>query len=137
MRGRRTARMGPMDWTDLVADLAAPEQADWVALESAGQRMTIKELRDAMHAAAGTLSATGGVVAISDADPISHPGAVLGALAAGRTAMLVDPKAPDALLRDVVDRAGATTIVGRELDALPALTIGDLLRGTPTPPLPT
>jgi acyl-CoA synthetase (AMP-forming)/AMP-acid ligase II len=129
--------MGPMDWTDLVEELAAPEQADWVALESAGQRMTIKELRDAMRAAVGALSATGGVVAISERDPIAHTVAVLGALAAGRTAMLVDPKSPDALLRDVVDRAGATTIVGRELDDLPPLTIGDLLGGTPTAPVPT
>jgi acyl-coenzyme A synthetase/AMP-(fatty) acid ligase len=126
--------MGPMDWTDLVQELAAPEQADWVALESAGTRMTIKELRDAMCSAAGALG-PGGVVAICEADPISHTVAVLGALAAGRTAMLVDPKAPDALLRNVVERAGATTLVGRGLDDLPPLSLADLLAGAPAGPV--
>ena len=36
--------MGPQDWTELVLHLAAPSQADWVALEHGDEQMTIKQL---------------------------------------------------------------------------------------------
>jgi acyl-CoA synthetase (AMP-forming)/AMP-acid ligase II len=129
--------LGPTDWTELVEQLAAPDQADWVALESDDRQVTIKQLCHGMHTAAGALGDSRDVVAVCETDPIAHTVAVLGAVAAGRTAMLVDPHAPDALLRDVVARAAAATIVGRELDDLPRLGLDDLLAAAPVAATPT
>jgi acyl-coenzyme A synthetase/AMP-(fatty) acid ligase len=119
-----------------VLELASPEQADWVALEHDGRRMTIFELSAAMLAAGGALSGDDGVVAVSTPDPIAHTVAVLGAVAAGRTAMLVDPKQPDALLAEVVELAGATTLVGRSAAGRDALSYDELLAGAPVTPRP-
>jgi len=128
--------LGPQDWTQLVQHLAAPGQADWVALECEDRQLTIKQLEDAMLRAAGALSAAGtGVVAISEADPLAHTVAVLGTVAAGRIAMLVDPKAPDALLAEVVERAGATTVVGRPVRGVATLSYADLLAADPAVPV--
>ena len=71
------------------------------------------------------------MVAVSEHDPIAHTVAVLGAVAAGRVAMLVDPKGPDALLAEVVERAGATTVVGRTVPGVPSLGLADLLAADP------
>lgn len=128
--------MGPLDWTELVLHLASPEQPDWVALEHGERAMTIKQLGTAMLTAAGALAGDDGPVAVSTADPIAHTVAVLGAVAAGRTAMLVDPKQPEALLGDVVAAAGATTLVGRSLAGHAALSYDELLAGPPAPRCP-
>jgi acyl-CoA synthetase (AMP-forming)/AMP-acid ligase II len=122
----------PRDWPELICELASPEQRDWVALEHGARRMTIHELRDAMLRAAGALAQGDGVVAVSDPDPIAHTVAVLGAVAAGRVAMLVDPKGPDALLAEVVERAGATAVVGRAVAGIPSLGLEALLAREPT-----
>ncbi len=124
----------PCDWPELILELGSPEQRDWVALEHGPHQMTIQELRDAMLRAASALSATKGVVAVSELDPISHTVAVLGAVAAGRVAMLVDPKIPDALFAEVVERAGATTLVGRSAAGEAALGLADLLDREPAVP---
>ena len=84
-----------------------------------------------MLRAATALNTSEGPVAVSDRDPIAHTVAVLGAVAAGRVAMLVDPKAPDALLEEVVERAGATTLTGRSLPGAEALGLDDLLAAEP------
>jgi feruloyl-CoA synthase len=125
--------LGPLDWTDLVLQLASPEQADWVALEQGDRKITITELADAMLAAAGTLAGDDGVVAVSTGDAIAHCVAVLGAVAAGRTPMLIDSKQPEALLADVVRAAGATTLVGRSVPGRAALSYDDLVAGPPAP----
>jgi acyl-CoA synthetase (AMP-forming)/AMP-acid ligase II len=126
--------LGPQDWTELVLELAAPEQADWVALEHQGQQMTIKTLARAMCAAAGILEQGQGVVAICEPDPIAHTVAVLGAVAAGRTAMLVDPKQPAAVLDAVVGASDAGVVVGRHVEGVSHLDSGELLGGTPIVP---
>lgn len=125
----------PRDWPELILELAAPEQRDWVALECGSQQLTIQGLRDAMLRAASVLAGTDGVVAVSETDPICHTIAVLGAVAAGRVVMLVDPKSPDGLFREVVDRAAATTLVGRSTAGRPALQLPDLLAGELTVPV--
>jgi acyl-CoA synthetase (AMP-forming)/AMP-acid ligase II len=119
-----------------VLQLAAPELADWVALEHGGTQVTIKELAGEMCRAAGALAGSPGVVAVSTPDPILHTVAVLGAVAAGRTALLVDPKQPDGLLADVAQLAGATTTVGRPVAGLPAVTADDLRAAPPAAPAP-
>ncbi|MFL5843547.1 MAG: class I adenylate-forming enzyme family protein [Solirubrobacteraceae bacterium] len=117
-----------------MGQLASPEQRDWVALEHDGHTMTIKALADAMLRAATVLGNDEGVVAISEHDPIAHTVAVLGAVCAGRVAMLVDPKGPDALLAEVVERAGATAVVGRSVPGVPSLGLADLLAADPATP---
>jgi acyl-CoA synthetase (AMP-forming)/AMP-acid ligase II len=123
--------MGPQDWGELVAQLAAAGQPDWVALECGDGRITIKELADAMRRAATVFGDDDGVVAVCDSDPIAHTVAVLGAVAAGRTAMLVDAKQPDAVLTEVVSLAGATAVVGRPVAGTRSYTGADLLEGSP------
>ncbi|MCW2990657.1 MAG: O-succinylbenzoate--CoA ligase [Solirubrobacterales bacterium] len=127
--------MAPQDWAALVQQLASPDQRDWVALEHASGQMTIKELCDGMLRAATVLAEGEGVVAVSETDPLAHTVAVLGAVAAGRVAMLVDAKGPDALLAEVVERSGATTVVGRAVPGVTSLGLEDLLAGAPAPAL--
>jgi fatty-acyl-CoA synthase len=119
----------------LVLGLASAEQSDWVALEHDGRDITIKALAREMCAAAGALQHDDGVVAVSDPDPIAHTVAVLGAVAAGRTAMMVDPKQPDALLAQVVEAAGATTVIGREVTGIAHLGYDELRAGAPIVPV--
>jgi acyl-CoA synthetase (AMP-forming)/AMP-acid ligase II len=121
------------DLTDLVAFLGDESQADWVALEWLGGRMTIRELAAAMGSAAAALADGEGVVAVSTSDPIEHTVAVLGAMAAGRVPLLVDPKHPDRMLAAVVARAGAATIVGRPTPGLERLDLGALTERPPVP----
>lgn len=124
-----TIVQAPRDWPELILELAAPGQRDWVALECGERRMTIRELCDAMLRAASVLGRATGVVAVSETDPLCHTVAVLGAVAAGRVVMLVDPKSPDNLLEEVVERAGVTTLVGRSAAGLTALQLPDLAGG--------
>jgi long-chain acyl-CoA synthetase len=121
----------PRDWPELILQLAAVGGRDWVALEHQSQRMTIKELADAMLRAASTLSGDTGVVAVCDLDPIAHTVAVLGAVAAGRVAMLVDPKSPPTLLSEVIERSGATTLTGSSLPGRAAIGLSELLAAQP------
>ena len=124
--------MAPQDWAELISYLAAPSQADWVALEHGEDRLTIKELAEAMLCAAGVLSESAGVVAVSEADPIAHTVAVLGAVAAGRAAMLIDPKQPEPILREVTRQANVTTIIGRAVEGVESISYQDLIGGDPT-----
>jgi acyl-CoA synthetase (AMP-forming)/AMP-acid ligase II len=119
-----------------VLQLAAPELPDWVALEHGDTQVTIKELAGAMCRAAGALAGPPGVVAVSTPDPILHTVAVLGAVAAGRTALLVDPKQPDDLLAAVARLAGATTAVGRPVADLQTVTADELRAAAPVAPAP-
>jgi acyl-CoA synthetase (AMP-forming)/AMP-acid ligase II len=132
--GATSKTLAPADWPSLVTLLASPEQPDWVALEHGDATMTIQELAAAMRRAAGALRGGSSVVAVSEPDPIAHTVAVLGAVAAGRVAMLVDPKSPDALLAEVVERAGATVVVGRPVPGVTSLGLSELLAAEPAEP---
>ena len=127
--------LAPADWPALVALLASTEQPDWPALEHGDRQMSIRQLADAMCRAAGALHGGEGVVAVSEPDPIAHTVAVLGAVAAGRVAMLVDPKCPDRLLAELVERAGATVAIGRAAPGVRQLGLADLLAAAPSAPV--
>ena len=114
--------MGPTDWTGLVRELAAPGEPDWVALEGDGRSLTIRQLDEAMRRAAGVLAGEHTPVAVRSADPLLHTVGVLGAVAAGRVAMLVDHRQPDDVVAETMQRAGATTVVGEGGLGLDALT---------------
>jgi acyl-coenzyme A synthetase/AMP-(fatty) acid ligase len=119
------------DLTDLVAFYGDAER-DWIALEQDGRTATMRELARWMGSAAATLAdGSDDVVAISTPDAIEHTVGFLGALAAGRRPMLVDPRHPDALLAEVVVRAGATTTVGRELPGVERRTFEELIQRPP------
>jgi len=127
--------VAPGDWTQLVMQLADPSQPDWVALEHGDRQMSIKELSRAMLTGAGALADAGaGVLAVCTEDPILHTVAVLAAVAAGRTAMLVDHHHPDELLAEVVQRTGAEAIVGRPLAGVTAIDADTLTAGAPLQP---
>jgi fatty-acyl-CoA synthase len=119
----------------LVLALADESQPDWVALEHHGQRVGIRRLARLMCSAAGALSGDG-VVAICEPDPIGHTVAVLGALAAGRPALLLDARQPDGLLTEVLARAQARSCVGRELADVQYLSFDQLLAPSPVSPVP-
>ena len=72
-----------------------------------------------------------GAVSICEPDPISHTVAVLGALAAGRPALLIDARQPDAVLIDAVNQAGATTCVGRAVAGITNLSFEELIASPP------
>ncbi len=112
--------MIPRDWGDLVSDLADAAATDWIALEHEGRTVTIGELARGMRAVAAALDDGGrfAPVVVSDPDPIRHTLAVLGAVVAGRPALLVDPSHPEALLADAAARAGATVACGRAVAGL-------------------
>jgi acyl-CoA synthetase (AMP-forming)/AMP-acid ligase II len=126
-----------VDWPELILELAEEGQPDWVALEHDERTVTIKELAARMSAAAGRLRDGSGPVAVSHPDPLVHTVAVLGAVAAGRTAMLVDVKFPDDLLRQVAAIAGVRTTVGRSLEGIELATDEELAAASPTAPVPT
>lgn len=120
------------DLTDLVA-LYGEVERDWVALEQDGRTATMAQLARWMGSAAAALvDGSDDVVAISTPDAIEHTVGFLGALAAGRRPMLVDSRHPDALLAEVVERAGATTTVGRELPGVERRTFEELTERPPT-----
>lgn len=120
------------DLTDLVAMLGDPSQRDWVALEHQGATATIRQLASWMGSAAAVLGGDDdGVVAVSTPDPVTHTVAVLGAMAAGRTPLLIDPRHPDRLAAEVATRAGATTVVGRDIAGLSSVEAGELTERRP------
>ena len=120
------------DVTDLVALFADEAEHEWVALEQDGRTATMRQLGRWMGSAAAALAdGSNEVVAVSTSDVIEHTVGFLGALAAGRVPMLVDPKHPDALLEDVVARAGATVTVGRTVPGVPRLGLGELTERPP------
>jgi long-chain acyl-CoA synthetase len=120
------------DLTDLAALYSEPAQRDFVAFEQGDRQATMHELGRWMRPAAGALfDGTDDVVAISSPDVIEHTVAYLGALAAGRRPLLVDPGQPETVLDEAAERAGATVAVGRAVGDLPLRTLDDLLAGTP------
>ena len=123
--------MGPTDWAGLVRELAAPGEPDWVALEADGRSLTIRGLADAMARAGAVLADGDGVVAVRSADPLLHTVGVLGTVAAGRVAMLVDHRQPDDVVAEAMERAGATTLIGDGGLSLRAL--GDAEPADPVP----
>ena len=124
------------DVTDLVALFADEAEHEWVALEQDGRTATMRQLGRWMGSAAAALAdGSDHVVAVSTHDVIEHTVGFLGALAAGRPPLLVDPKHPDALLREVVQRAGATVTVGRPVPGVPRLGLGELTERSPVEPV--
>ena len=120
------------DVTDLVALFADEAEPEWVALEQDGRFATTRQLGAWMGSAAAALAdGSSDVVAVSTGDVIEHTVGFLGALAAGRPPLLVDPKHPDALLESVVGRAGATVTVGRAVPGVPCLGFGELIERPP------
>jgi acyl-CoA synthetase (AMP-forming)/AMP-acid ligase II len=109
----------------LVRELVASGEPDWVALEADGRSLTIRELDTAMRRAGGVLAGTDGPVAVRSADPLLHTVGVLGAVAAGRVAMLVDHRQPADVVAEALERAGATTVVGDDGLSLEDLVAGD------------
>jgi acyl-CoA synthetase (AMP-forming)/AMP-acid ligase II len=99
-----------------------------VAVEADGRSLTIRQLRDAMLRAGRILREGDGVVAVRSADPLLHTVGVLGAVAAGRVAMLVDHRQPDDVVDEAIGRAGATTVVGDG-----GLSLADLEEADPVP----
>jgi acyl-coenzyme A synthetase/AMP-(fatty) acid ligase len=122
------------DLANMVSAMADESQPDWVALESAGRTVTIRRLSQSMLSVAAALDdAAGGVVTICEPDPIRHTIAVLGAIAAGRPAALVDHRHPDALLSGVVADTSATCCLGRHVDGVDHLSVEDLVASAPPP----
>lgn len=120
------------DLTDLVALDGDSAEREWIALEQDGRTATMRQLSRWMGSAAAALAAgSADVVAISTPDAIEHTVGFLGALAAGRPAMLVDARHPQALLDEVVERAGATSTVGRAVAGLPRLSFAELTERQP------
>lgn len=127
-----TASRLARDLASVVTAMADESQPNWVALDHAGRQITIRRLSRSMLSAAATLGNAGaGVVTICESDPIRHTVAVLGALAAGRPAVLVDHRHPDGLLGDVVAETRATCCVGRQVAGLDCLSFDDLLASAP------
>ena len=126
----------PRDWAELVITLAEAGQQDWTAIEFGDERISIGELADAMCRAAGALRGGRGTVAVSTSNPIDHTVGVLGAVAAGRTAMLVDAKVPDALLAEIAAAGFVTTSVGRRLDGVELVGQRALAGAAPVDPAP-
>jgi fatty-acyl-CoA synthase len=104
--------VGPTDWAGLVRELSAAGEPDWVAVEADGRSLSIRELDEAMRRAAAVLGGEETPVAVCSADPLLHTVGVLGAVAAGRVAMLVDHRQPADVVAEAMQRAGATTVVG-------------------------
>lgn len=120
------------DLTDLVALLGDPAEPEWVALEQDGRTATIRQLAAWMGSSAAALAdGSDDVVTVSTPDVIEHTVAFLGALAAGRRPMLVDPRHPQALLAEVVRRTGATVTVGRAVDGVERVGLEELTERPP------
>ena len=133
---RVSTRIAPRDWAEFVLQLAEPSQQDWVALEFKGEKITIKELAEAMGKAAATLAdGERRPVAVSDGNPIRHTIAVLGAVAAGRTAMLVDSKVPAAMLAELAEKAAVETAIGRPIPDTEFVEFSALSSGEPIDPI--
>jgi acyl-coenzyme A synthetase/AMP-(fatty) acid ligase len=116
----------------IVMAFADESQPDWIALEHAGRQVTIRELSGCIRAAASSLIDSGaGVVAVCESDPIRHTVAVLGAVAAGRPALLVDARHPDSLLIDAVGLAGGSCCVGRSVPGVASIAFEELISGPP------
>lgn len=117
------------DLASIVLDLAESSAPDWIALEHDDRRVTIRELSGSIRAIASTLSNQGhGAVAICEPDPIRHTVAVLGAIAAGRPALLVDTRQPASVLVDAATRVAATCCVGRPVAGVPCLNSEESVR---------
>jgi acyl-coenzyme A synthetase/AMP-(fatty) acid ligase len=127
----------PRDFVDAVLMLADPSQPERIALETEQQVVTTRQLADWMLRAGASLRTEAGPVAIRSDDPIEHAVGVLGALAAGRPALLIDPRHPDSIADDVVVRGSATTSVGRDVGGLDGSSLKQLLSAAALPPVPT
>lgn len=118
------------DLTDLVALYGEAPDGDWVALEQGSRRATMRDLRGWMESAAGALhDGSDDVVVVSTEDVVEHAVGYLGALAAGRRPLLVDPKHPQSLLQEMAGRAGATVAVGRTIAGLTSVSWDELTGG--------
>lgn len=117
----------------MVTAMADGSQPNWVALEHAGRQVTIRQLSQSLLAAAAALAdMDGGVVTVCESDPINHTIAVLGALAAGRPAVLADHRHPDVLLSNVIAETGATCCVGRQIAGPDCVSVDELLASAST-----
>lgn len=115
-----------------MALFADPAEPEWIALEQDGRTATMKQLGRWMGSAAAVLrNGSDDVVAVSTHDVIEHTVGFLGSLAAGRRPLLVDPRHPEALLAEVVERAAATTTVGRAVSGVARLGLEELQERPP------
>jgi acyl-coenzyme A synthetase/AMP-(fatty) acid ligase len=110
-----TVMASMVDWPHAIAALADERQADFVAIEDGERAITVRQLDGWMRSAATSLAGEEGAVVICDSDPVRHTAAVLGAIAAGRPALLVDHKHPPSVLDAVATQAGATVAIGRSV----------------------
>lgn len=120
------------DLTDVVALYGSGAEPERVALEQDGRAATMRELAGWMGSAAAALAdGSDDPVAISSPDVIEHTVAYLGALAAGRRPLLVDPKQPQQLLEDTAAQVGARISVGRPVPGVPHLSFDELVERPP------
>lgn len=124
------------DLPSLIAVLGDTSQADHDAIVTDSATVSLQTLaRWVKRAGARLDDGSEAPVAVSTTDPVEHAVAVIGAMAAGRPALFIDPKHPDGLVADLVARCGASVAVGRDVAGLERLALAELTAGEPAAPV--